>query len=545
MQTETIKSDILCIGGGPAGLMAAIRASELGADVILAEKGNTIHSGSGSAGNDHFECYIPEFHGQDMEPILDAYQKHPLPGRRADFSRTLLERSYDMVKLWDGWGIPMKYKDKWDFAGHALPGHIRIHLKYTGGKQKKVMTEQALKRGVKIRNRVTVFELLRDKERVIGALGYDTWNQNLIEFQAKAVFLGTGGCTRLFPSSTPGLMFNLPACPYTTGDGRAMVYRAGGDLFDMQDTGQWAGIKYFARSGKATWIGVLRTSDDKPIGPFITKPDIVHGDSTADCWPTVFDDYMKSGKGPVYMDCRGAPEEDIDYMKHWLRNEGNQGVLDYMKEEGIDPSTHAVEFRTYEIGTNGGVFYNPKGETTLKGLFASGQEYSGGMSFAVTFGWITGETMSNYIKAVDFSENLKDARGRSDDFVQSLESILERKEGSSWEEANLALQQIMWDYAGLVRSETLLEQGLKNMRRLKVKSINTLTAGNGHELGRCIEALNLMDVGEALMLTARERKETRGKHNRTDYPFTNPLMDKFLFLRQEDGEPVFTWKEKK
>ena len=122
--------------------------------------------------------------------------------------------------------------------------------------------------------------------------------------------------------------------------------------------------------------------------------------------------------------------------------------------------------------------------------------------------------------------------------------MLERKEGSNWEEANLAVQQIMWDYAGLVRSETLLEQGLKNLTRLKVKAVNTLAAGNGHELGRCIEALNLMDVGEALMLTARERKETRGKHNRTDYPFTNPLMDKYLLLKQENGKPVFTWKDK-
>ncbi len=58
---EVVQADVLCIGGGPAGLMAAIRASELGAKVVVADKGNTLHSGSGSAGNDHFQCYIPEF----------------------------------------------------------------------------------------------------------------------------------------------------------------------------------------------------------------------------------------------------------------------------------------------------------------------------------------------------------------------------------------------------------------------------------------------------------------------------------------------------
>ena len=84
-----------------------------------------------------------------------------------------------------------------------------------------------------------------------------------------------------------------------------------------------------------------------------------------------------SGKGPVYMDCRGASKEDIEYMKYWLLNEGNQGVLDYLSEEGIDPARHAIEFRTYDISLNGGVWFNPEGETSLKGLYAAGQNIPG------------------------------------------------------------------------------------------------------------------------------------------------------------------------
>ena len=56
MKEEIIKADVLCIGGGIAGLMAAIRASELGAKVVVAEKGNALYSGRGRAGNDHFWC---------------------------------------------------------------------------------------------------------------------------------------------------------------------------------------------------------------------------------------------------------------------------------------------------------------------------------------------------------------------------------------------------------------------------------------------------------------------------------------------------------
>jgi succinate dehydrogenase/fumarate reductase flavoprotein subunit len=543
MQKETVKADILCIGGGPAGLMAAIRASEFGQSVVVADKSNTMYSGSGGAGNDHFACYIPEVHGHDPQPILHEYLHHPQTGIRPEFSQLWLENSFEIVKLWDSWGIPMKYMGRWEFAGHAFPGHPLIYLKYSGGNQKQVLTEQALKSGVQIINRVTVFEFLRDADRIVGALGFDTWNNRIIEFQAKAVFLGTGGCGRLYASTTPGWLFNTPMSPFATGDGRAMVYRVGGELRDMEFLGQWAGLKYFARSGKGTWIGVLRGPDDKPVGPFITKPDRVYGDVTSDCWTSVFDDYMHSGRGPVYMDCRGASQDDIEYMKHWLKHEGNKGILDEMDKEGIDPLKHAVEFCTYGIGVRGGVAFNTNGETSLVGLYSAGQEYSGNMAFATTLGWIAGENIAKYVKEVEYS-NSSSMEDKTGETVAILESILNRKEGATWQEANMALQQIMEDYAGLVRSDTLLDQGLKNIGRLKKKAKETLVARNGHELGRCLEVLNLLDVGEAVLLCAKERKETRAKHNRTDFPFTNPLLNKLLIIRREDGKTVFDWRAK-
>ena len=65
MAIERIETDVLCVGGGIAGLMAAIRARESGTKVVVMDKGNTFTSGSGGAGNDHFVCYIPEMHGLD------------------------------------------------------------------------------------------------------------------------------------------------------------------------------------------------------------------------------------------------------------------------------------------------------------------------------------------------------------------------------------------------------------------------------------------------------------------------------------------------
>lgn len=543
LQREKVRTDLLCIGGGPAGLMAAIRAAELGAKVVVADKGNTVCSGSGSGGNDHIRCYIPEVHGQDRSPILQGFLRYPVAPGRADFAEIWLDRSFEVVQLWDSWGIPMKYKGKWEFAGHAFPGRPRLSLKYAGGNQKPVLTEQALKRGAQIMNRVTVFELLYENNRVTGAIGFDTWNDRVIEFNAKAVFLGTGGCSRLYPSSTPSWLFNIPISPVVSGDGRAMVYRAGGELWDMELTRQWAGTKFFSRSGKGTWIGVLRGPDDKPIGPFITKPDIKFGDTTSDVWPTLFDDYMRSGKGPVFNDCRGASDEEIEYMIHWLMNEGNKGLLDHMAEEGIDLQKHAVEFRTYEIGVKGGVRFNAKAETSLKGLFSAGDEDGAGMAFATILGRIAGEQAAEYIKEVDIEDPGK-SKNRVDEKASMIDDILNREDGPGWQEANIALQQIMSEYAGTVRSESLLDQGLRNLKRLKEKVYSTIMARNGHEIGRCFEIFNLLDVGEAVICAARERKETRGKHKRADYPFTNPLLDKALVIKREGDKPVFKWVER-
>jgi succinate dehydrogenase/fumarate reductase flavoprotein subunit len=542
MANKRVSTDVLCIGGGPSGLMAAIRAADMGVKVLVAEKGNTLHSGNGSGGNDHFECYIPEVHGPNTKAIIGEFLHAPVMSKRAEFGQPWLENSFEMVKLWESWGLPMKYKGKWEFAGHAFPGRPRIFLKYTGGEQKRVLTEQALKRGVKIMNRISVFELLKNGNKVVGALGYDTWKDQVIEFRAKAVFLGTGSCSRLYLASTPAWLFNIPFNPMVTGDGRAMVYRAGGELVNIEITAQWAGPKYFARAGKSTWIGVYRGPDDKPIGPFVTKPDKIYGDITADCWTTVFDDYMKSGRGPVYNDVRGASKEDIQYMIHWLRNEGNEGLIRYMEEEGIDLSKNAVEFRTYEMGVFGGILYDAKGITSLPGLFAAVEECGGGMGPSVVFGWLAGESAAKYAKKADFGD-LSSEKEKIESKSAMLSSILSREEGATWREANIALQQIMSEYCGAVRSETLLEQGLRNLDRLQQKVAKTLLARNSHELGRCLEVLNLLEVGKVVMLSARERKETRGRHFRPDYPFTNPLMDKLLIIKEVNGKPALTWRE--
>jgi len=544
MKEEIVDADVLCVGGGIAGLMAAIRAGELGAKVIVVEKANTLRSGCGATGNDHIRCYIPEYHGPDIEPVIEMNMQSQVGGIRSKiFMRTWMEKTFDIVKLWDSWGIPMKHDGKWEFSGHGIPGRLLPSLKYAGQDQKPILTREARKRGVEIINRVMVFDLICNDNGVIGAIGVDTREERIIIFRARGVVLGTGGLVRLYPSPTPGWMFNRANSPATTGDGRAMAYRAGAELVNMEIPQRWAGPRYFSRCGKGTWVGVVRDPYGKPVGPFVTKPDRRYGDVIADIYHSLFEDFEKSGKGPIYMDCNGISDEDYKYMMWGLTNEGNTAMINYLNEEGIDIRKNAVEFMTYELTSRGGVSYNEKAETSMRGLYAAGDEYFGGISAASTFGWIAGDNIAGYAKQTDYPD-IDSARDKVEEKKDLLKKIRSRKIGATWQEVNIAIEQIMQDYVGTLRSESSLQAGLTHLQRLREKAYATMLAKNQHELMHCLEVLNLLDMGEIVFQSSIERQETRGKYVRPDYPFTNPLLDKKVLICKKVGEKsVVEWRE--
>jgi succinate dehydrogenase/fumarate reductase flavoprotein subunit len=543
MQEEWIETDVLCVGGGIAGLMAAIRAAESGVNVIVAEKGNVLYSGCGRMGNDHFETYIPKIHGPDkdawIEELLRTAKGEILIGK--DLLRAQFRNAYDIVKLWHKWGIPMKYKGKWEFAGHSFPNHPMTHIKYEGRFQKKVLTRQAKKRGVTIMNRVMIYDLLLQRKKVVGAVGIHTRKDKIFIFNAKAVVLGTGKCSRLYPSLTPGWLFNDGHGGTQSGDGRAMAYRAGAELQNLEMPQRHIGPKYFARFGQATWIGVVRDWYGKPAGTFVSKPDRRYGDMICEVNKLAPETYTQGGKGPLYMDCTEITPDDYRYMLHWMENEGYPAMTDYMKKEGIDFRKHPIEFTTYPLRGGGLIVANEKTETSLQGLYAAGDESFGDISAAATFGYIGGENAAKYAREVKhplIKKNnpiLKELRHLVDD-------IRGRENGPEWDETSMALQQILSDYAGKIRYEALLKQGLAHLRRIRQKVQDTMMARNPHELCRCFEVLNMLEIGELTFLMALDRKESRGLHVRPDYPFTNPMLNQAHTIQKIKGKDIMNWK---
>ncbi|AGA68992.1 succinate dehydrogenase/fumarate reductase flavoprotein subunit [Desulfitobacterium dichloroeliminans LMG P-21439] len=532
VRKDVIKSDVLIIGGGIAGLQAAIAAAEKGAKVIITEKADTRRSGSGSTGNDHFMCYIPEYHGNDFnEIILECSETLVGPIQDFDLFRLMMERSFELVQKWESYGISMRPTGKWSFMGHAMPGRRRYHLKYDGHDQKPCLTKEALRQGAKIMNKTPICELLKNDEgRIVGAIGINIADEEpeVVVFQAKSVILGTGDSPRLYPGPNPAYPFNTAFCPASSGSGQAMALRAGARLVNLDLPYNHAGPKYFARCGKATWIGVLSDIKGKPIGPFVSQPTRELGDVMADIWPGVFKEKMDDGTGPVYMNCSGTSDDDLDYMMKAFASEGDTSLVDYFDQYNLDLHKDMFEFTTYEYTlTARGPDIGLDSSTTVPGLYAAGNmtgNVRGDITSAAVFGQISGESASEYAKTVgDYDVSNHPLVTEK---IELCNKVLGREVGAHWKEANSMLQQIMNDYVGMkVRSESLMKAGLSYVRDLKRYAHEQLMAENAHELMRALEVFDLIEVGEAVAICSENRKETRGTHKRTDFTYTNPLLN--------------------
>ncbi|WP_418765318.1 FAD-binding protein [Mailhella sp.] len=550
--------DVLCVGGGIAALQASIAAAEEGSDVLLVDKAHPRRSGSGATGCDHFGCYLPEVHGDDINVIVrEILGSQTGTCHDPRLTRRFLKESTAMVHRWESWGIPMRPKGFYEFKGHAFPTRPRAFLHYDGRQQKPILYKKAGECGVRFLPYSPVVDFVFNEHgQPVGALALriDQEDPGFTLIRSRTIVLATGVATRLYSSATsPGMLFNLAYCGSCTGTGISLVWRNGGHTLNMEIPYIHAGPKHFARCGKASFIGVARYPDGSPVGPFVTEPDKDYGDVTLDVSHRILTERLCDGRGPIYVDCHGAPEAWLDEMREALRWEGVAAMLDHMDEEGIDFSRHAIEFMQYEPHVQGrGVEIDENGETSIPNVYAAGDivgNFRVGVSGAAVYGWICGKSAARKSKDAPSSSSLD--QNSLDAACDRCSRIYDRRGsgGATWREANIAVQTLMSSYAPVpphkARSANLLCAGLKYMKDLRAKLDRELSADNPHELMRALEVYELLDCGEAIMHAALERKESRGNHVRSDYTLTNPLLsNKFLIMTNRKGIVAGTWREK-
>lgn len=550
LEQEIIKAEVLIIGGGLAGCMAAIRASELvgSENVLLVEKANVRRSGNAATGVDHTWSYMPEVHesmGFTLEQLVEDHVKAMGHLQDHDILFTVASNIKDRIKDMEGWGFPVKTGGQWNYVKkiHRVP----TFLHWAGRDQKVLFAKQLAERDIRVLNRVMIADLIMEDDRVVGAIGVGIRDPKIFRIDSKSVVLTTGGISRLFPGPS-SWEFNRATHPQCTGDGVAMAYRAGAEVIGLEFLYRHTGPKNFHKKGRGSWIGITEDANGNPIGKVREGVDRKKINVSVESPGDMLEAY-EGGRGPVLMNCADTPDEDMSYMKWALMNEGNVTLLKYLEERGVDPKEHRIEFGFYEPEIKAGIQIDGSARTNVPGLFAAGDTIGnikrGVSPAAFAMGWIAGESAADHAKGAAFATGHSSAPP-ADEKQSLFDDILGRDEGASWQEALAACQDTMAWYGGMVRYEALLKAGVAHMGKIRKESVGSMKAESLHELMHCLSALNLMDVGEASMLCALQRKESRQTMRETfirvDYPDEQINMNKFLVLKQENGKPTFSWR---
>jgi adenylylsulfate reductase subunit A len=541
---KTIKTDVLVLGGGLGGCMAAINAADHGAKVAIMEKSHTERSGAAGTGNDHFWFWDPEIHSKRGWTIPDMVRDISTDGEYGKTKGGLMDQELleiiaagtkEAVNNLESWGVQFKYEKiyPWNLQYEAPEGEKRYRivpqfqsewdtLNYNGRDIKRRLTEQCLKRGVEIFNRVAGTGLLTKDGRVVGATGVNMRTGEFHVFKAKAVIMATGmDQWRLFKPNS-GHWFNSQSPPYITGDGEAMAIRAGAEVFILQaGKTQHNGFQYwrnFCRSSPAATTSYPAASivnSDREVmikHPAVREPMRKYRQNV--------EDSVKTGKTPFYLDWTNATEEEVQYAEWSYGNEGLcWALLEIMKDLDLDFRRDMIELELEEPGRSTGGFLAPfidtDCKTSLEGLFACSPVQFAGEVAAPTYvvlGWRSGEKAAKFAKEIP--EPLVDEE-QVESEEQRTTSPLRNKNGFTWQEVNQELNQIMEEYkkyvAGFnppgVKDEKSIK-GLINCLEMlsKLKEVK-MRAADPHELVRCNEVMNLIDVGTLMVKAAFEEDQ--------------------------------------
>ncbi len=550
--------DVVVVGGGLAGCMAAYRAGELDKDVILVDKSNPERSGCAATGVDHIWAYFPEVQAAEGISLDDMVEDHAQNIARGLVNREVLRyiaaTALDRILDLERWGVKIRYDDS------SLPGKFRLQyqlhhsrntLHYDGRDVKRCMTKAVRSIGTKVVDRVMATDLLVDDGQIAGAVGYGTRDGRLHIFHAKAVIMTCGRMNRLYRTPV-GLSFTTRMPPTNTGDGKASIFRAGAELINMEFSsapGRWAS-KNFVRGGglpggsyQPPGVGINAYNDIiAPRNHELEGP--WQGIMRRGASPRNYEGEFRAGRGPIYADMSWGTDDDQEYMRWAVSNEGGGWALNHILEQyGLDYRTTKIEIAPADTEHEGtaacGPIVDSHCQTTVPGLYAAGDE-AGGIPWSVVPGALT----MGYLAAESAVEHAKTMgsvpHGRGAEPVEAyVREIAARKQGDPWEEAQAFIEYANSFYNVEIRSETMARRGLEYMDYLK-RTMH-LVAANPHEMVHCLEIRNLIECSEIILRSTIERRESRLPIlKRLDYPERDD-QDWFCFLgqRQENGKILF------
>jgi len=540
--------DIVLVGGGGAGLRAAIAISESDPKLSVAVvskvypmRSHTVAAEGGAAGV-HLAADSLDEHAYDTisggdwlcdQDAVEAFVK---------------EAPVELMRL-EHWGCPWSREPDGHVAVRPFGGMKKTRTWFaadkTGFHMLHTLFQTSLKYDAVARyDEFFVTTLLVDDGRVQGVVALELTTGKVQAITAKAVILCTGGCGRVFRFTT-----NAAIC---TGDGMALAYRAGAPLKDMEfvqyhPTGlPFTGILITeaarAEGGYLLNKDGYRYLQDYNLGTPEPKPVLRTMElGPRDRLSQAFVHEQEKGRtiegpyGPVvHLDLRHLGEKTINTKLPFVREL-------CLKYEHIDPITELIPVRPVVHYMMGGVHTDINGATPLKGLYAAGEVAcvsinganrlgSNSLPELLVFGARAGRAAADY--AAEQKPPGRHLLTQALDEESRLQEEFLQKSGGREKIADLReeMQRIMEQCGGIYRSGESLAGAYGKLQELQDRFRDIRLDDRGHlfntELTSALELSCMLEVAQTMAQSALQRTESRGAHQRTDYPGRND--EKFL-----------------
>ena len=531
------ETDVLIVGGGAAGTMAAFECAEAGVKVIQATKGRAT-SGTTTVARGGFAAAM----GKDDSPELHLQDILKYGGELIDpdLARVWVYDIIDVVHDLESWGAEFIRGADGALDLKMFPSHSRArachHYDTTGNMLTKVLSKK-LRADARIAKHslTAIVDLIKRDGRVVGAWGVDYQNGALVVYHVQQIILSTGGGS--------GLFYVNDNPPQVTGDGYVLGFRAGVPLIGIEMIDFQAMCcspkELFGFAPHPTGFinagAVFRNQDGEE---FLKRyfPDTAESSTRSEVILAMAKE-IHAGRatptGGIFMDATKVPMAVIQkQIPH---------VYKTCLHRGIDISKTPLEVAPGSHTWLGGLMVDINGRTPVDGLFAAGETAGGihggnriggsALSASLVYGRRAGRTAAALVKR----QRVDIAAG--DDAIPAAErawlaGLMSRTSGPLQSDLRTACRMLAHNKLGPIREARTLKEALAEYERIERDDIPAMrlddkaqgSAGvRGLELESALSVRNLALLGRILTTAALARTESRGAHFRLDYPDTDEV----------------------